>query len=189
MPSIKEQKLIYHLTSLNNVSSILEGGLLPRSALETFHDVANVEILQGREIHHLQDYVPFHWFAKNPFDGRVQRDRPDEEFVLISVRRSIAKARNWKVIPRHPLSGHSPEVYDYDEGFALIDWDTMQCRDYSDANCKSVCMAECISPEVVSVRDFFKFFVPTENIRATIAAAVSDQDLVIDVVTNRGMFC
>ena len=46
---IKKQSLIYHLTSLDNVPSILDQGLLPRSELTRFTDVADGDILSSRE--------------------------------------------------------------------------------------------------------------------------------------------
>ena len=67
MADIKKQSLIYHLTSLENVPSILDQGLLPRSELTRFTDVADGDILSSREGLNLQNYVPFHFFARNPF--------------------------------------------------------------------------------------------------------------------------
>ncbi|WP_281169456.1 DarT ssDNA thymidine ADP-ribosyltransferase family protein [Pseudomonas cremoricolorata] len=93
--AIRDQKFIYHLTSLRNVRSILQRGLLPRSLLGAgFADIADQQIIEGRRRAALEQFVPFHWFAKNPFDGRVHRDRPDEHFVLIAVTRAHAKQNN-----------------------------------------------------------------------------------------------
>lgn len=189
MADIRDQKLLYHLTSLSNVSSILDSGLQPRSVVQEFHDVADPEILNGRQKHSLHDYVPFHWFSRNPFDGRVQKDWPEEDFVLITVRRALAQARNWKVIPRHPLANAAIVLYDYEEGFGLIEWDTMQKREYRDAHCKSVCMAECLSPSPVKVSELFKIYVPTAEIGSRVVREVNRCRLSVDVVVNKGMFC
>lgn len=97
MPNIKRQKLIYHLTSLENMPGILEHGLLPRSQLQNFQDVADQEIIASRRNHCLENFVPFHWFSRNPFDGRVQADRPDEDFALITIHRELAQRENWKL--------------------------------------------------------------------------------------------
>lgn len=189
MPSIKEQKLLYHLTSLNNIGSILEKGLQPRSVLHGFHDVADAEILAGRREHGLGDYVPFHWFARNPFDGRVQKRRPEELFVLVSVRRSMAAQRNWKILPRHPLAKQEFRFYDYKEGFESIDWELMDTRDYGNAQCKSVCMAECLSPLPVSSSDFFMLFVPTVSVERLVVLEIENRELDLEVTVNAGMFC
>ncbi|WP_260291419.1 DUF4433 domain-containing protein [Sedimenticola hydrogenitrophicus] len=189
MASIREQKLIYHLTSLKNIGPILESGLQPRSALNGFQDIADAEILEGRAQHGLDHYVPFHWFSRNPFDGRVQKDRADEDFVLITVRRTLAEGKNWKVLPRHPLARQELRLYDYQEGLDLIDWGLMQTRDYSDAACKSVCMAECLSPVPISPSGFFMIYVPSDQVRDVVVKEVERRSLCLDVTVNRGMFC
>ncbi|RMR31374.1 hypothetical protein ALP36_02125 [Pseudomonas syringae pv. coriandricola] len=104
--NIKEQKLLYHLTSLENLDGIFQEGLKSRADLTVFADVADSEILKKRQALELDRYVPFHWFAANPFDGSVQINRPNSKFVLISVYRSFAKQNGWKVIPRHPLANN-----------------------------------------------------------------------------------
>lgn len=187
--TIKDQKLVYHLTSLANVSSILDRGLLPRSSVNGFHDIADSEILSARTRLNLENYVPFHWFSRNPFDGRVQKDRPQENFLLISVRRDLARGRNWKVIPRHPLANEDIQLYDYDEGFDKIDWAVMDRRDYKDPLGKSVCMAECLSPTVVSVKDFFCLFVPTKDVESAVQKEIRSRKLDLGVTVNPNMFC
>lgn len=188
MPDIKDQKLIYHLTSLENMRSILALGLLPRSQLNDFEDVADQEIIEGRREHGLEEYVPFHWFARNPFDGRVQADRPNEEFALIAVHRNVAQCENWRVIPRHPLANTAPQLLDYQAGVEAIDWETMNIRDYHDPECKSICMAECLSPGPVTVDKFFKIFVPSDAVANKVEEIVDDLGLELDVVVNSGMF-
>lgn len=186
--SIKEKQLIYHLTSLDNLGGILDSGLLPRSTLIDFHDVADAEILTGRQAQKLEDYVPFHWFARNPFDGRVQADRSAEKFVLISVRRSLALGRNWKVIPRHPLHNARPELLDYQEGFEAIDWAIMDKRDYHDDECKSVCMAECLSPEPVAVTDFFMIYVRDDDVNQIVLGELRERGKQVNITINPHMF-
>jgi hypothetical protein len=184
MTDIKDQKLLYHLTSIYNVEAILKDGLKPRAELQTFTDVADGEIIQSRRHLSLENYVPFHWFARNPFDGRVQADRPKDVFVLICVKRTLAAARNWKVIPRHPLASGNIELMDYANGFAAIDWEMMNHRDYHDPYCKSVCMAECLSPTTVSRNDFSNIFVYCEKSEEYIRRLDSH----INITVNNNMF-
>ncbi|MFJ4346088.1 DarT ssDNA thymidine ADP-ribosyltransferase family protein [Pseudomonas sp. NPDC089401] len=184
---IQSGKLLYHLTSLENVPSIFERGLLPRSQLAGFHDVADQEIIKGRGTHGLENYVPFHWFARNPFDGRVQRDHPQKQFVLITVHRSLAERDNWKVIPCHPLAGTEFRILDYRAGLAAIDWQTMNRRDYLNQDCKNVCMAECLSPHAVSSALFFKIFVPSEEVAAAVNASGGNK-VSAEVKVMRAMF-
>lgn len=67
MIDIKNQSLLYHLTDLENLPSILDKGLLPRAQLKNFSDVADPDILTSRERLGLKNFVSFHFFARNPF--------------------------------------------------------------------------------------------------------------------------
>lgn len=188
MPNIKDQKLLYHLTELDNIPSILTTGLQPRSALTQFVDVADCDIIQDRQEYGLENFVPFHWFAGNPFDGRVQIDHPRKTFALIAVHRDVAARENWTVIPRHPLAGGGLTLLDYKAGIETIDWEAMNRRDYREANSKSVCMAECLSPSPVAPSKFFAIFVATENVALNVRQHVKQAKLHIEVKINHWMF-
>lgn len=188
MPDIREQKLLYHITSIDNLPSILDHGLLPRDSIVGFVDVADQEILGGRQAYNLERYVPFHFFARNPFDGSIQRAHPRTDFVLITVRRALAKARNWNIIPRHPLANQGVEVLGYDDGMNRINWEAMNRREYHDDESKSVCMAECLSPAVVPVEYFFKIYVSNAQVEQAVLLMLRERGLNIEVDVNRGMF-
>jgi hypothetical protein len=186
--NIKEQKLLYHLTSVENLDGIFKDGLKPRATLSGFTDVADPEILKKRQLQQLDDYVPFHWFAGNPFEGAVQRRMPDAQFVLISVYRSTAKQNGWKIVPRHPLAGDSIQLLDYEQGFEAIEWDIMSCREYHDPNCKSIRMAECLAPGGVKTDDFFKIFTPNESVDALCLAKMQAAGVKVLTGVNQRMF-
>lgn len=188
MADIKQQKLVYHLTALENVRRVLAEGLKPRSQLANFQDVADQAIIQKRQVLALENYVPFHWFAKNPFDGNVQTAHKGKPFVLITVHRDFAAKHNWQVIPRHPLANGAIELLDYATGFATIDWDTMNKRDYHDPICKSACMAECLSPGPVPVVHFYQIYVPGIEIERQVLAAATELGITVEVVVNENMF-
>jgi len=190
MADIKEQKLLYHLTDIHNLPSILEYGLLPRSQLEEFEDIADSDIIDSRKKLKLDDYVPFHFFARNPFDGRVQKDHPDKTFILITVRRERARKLNWTIIPQHPLANENIELLEYDEGIEAIDWHVMNKRDYRDDYSKSVCMAECLSPKRVLAKRFFNIFVADPEDEDVVWDALDEAALddIVNVDVNAGMF-
>ncbi|MFA0930123.1 DarT ssDNA thymidine ADP-ribosyltransferase family protein [Pseudomonas syringae pv. tagetis] len=186
--SIKERFFVYHLTSVENLDGIFKEGLKPRASLTKFTDVADNDIIKKRKALGLDCYVPFHWFASNPFDGKVQLSRPQSKFVLISVYRSFAKQNRWKIIPRHPLANDAIELLDYDQGFEKIDWDLMESRDYLDPACKSVCMAECLSPSAVPPQNFSRIYVPNNGMEELCAAKMHEAKLKIPISVNPGMF-
>lgn len=171
--SHREGKLVYHLTHIDNLPSMVSAGLCPRRNLQDrqqrFKDVADHGILFGRAPHGLDAYVPFHFICRSPFDYRVMRSAPDRRFVLIAVYRSYARANGWRVSPRHPLAeGRSPELLSWDEGVAAIDWQLMdqERRDYEgDHDTKMVCMAEALSPEPVHHAFWAYVYAPDEQVK------------------------
>ena len=189
MVDIKEQKLLYHLTDINNLPSILEKGLLPRSRLDCFTDIANAEILDGRKKLELDKYVPFHFFALNPFDEGVQKSHTKKEFVLVAVRRTLAQVNNWKIIPRHPLANADIELLDFDKGMGAINWNKMNERNYlGDEESRSVCMAECLSPKGIKPSSLSFFFVKTEQNQQQVRQWLKAVGLEKHVNVNAGMF-
>ncbi len=187
LPNIQEQSYLYHLTASENLPSILLSGLLPRSQLSDFNDIADHEILESRSAHHLDSMVPFHFFAKNPFDGRVQSLYPTKQFVLIAISREFAENNSWSIIPKHPLSGDF-KILSYQEGMEQIDWELMNTRDYHNPECKSVCMAECLSPTIVSPNNFSAIYVKSDEIKKVVFQLVKDAKLSCYVNVQPSMF-
>ncbi|CAM3608932.1 DarT ssDNA thymidine ADP-ribosyltransferase family protein [Rouxiella silvae] len=185
---IQNQSLLYHLTCMDNLPSILKNGLCSREALgNTFVDVADGEIIRGRGAHNLQRMVPFHFFGNNPFDGRVKADHSEKEFCMITVNRQFAKDNNWKIITRHPLASQSAELMDYCAGFADINWDSMNLREYRNAESKSVCMAECLSPNTVHAQDFHCFYVKDDKSKSYVEGLLKEAKLSKFVNINTSM--
>lgn len=158
--SAKTGKLIYHLTAINNFESIIRNGLRPRNKIKPNIDVADNEILNGRNKYNLLDYVPFHFFINTPFDGAVKKKYKTTDFIYICLEREIAKMNEFKIIPCHPLSNrlinYENILFDYDKGFDLIEWDKIDSgnRNYTDQDIKNACMAECLYNGIISCRRF-----------------------------------
>lgn len=187
---IKDGKLIYHLTALENLESILQHGLQPRFKLgsDKFEDIADGEILCSRASYRLDHFVPFHFFVKNPFDYGVQRSFPTKDFVLIAIKRSEAFASGWQIVPTHPLAGQGYRIFDYSTGFAAIDWELMEKRDYDDRVCKVTCMAECLSPTVVQPNQIFCIYVKNMRVKGIIDKILNSHKIYCHVSINAAMF-
>jgi hypothetical protein len=125
----KEGKLIYHLTKLSNLDSILNYGLLSRKIVKdrniAFSDVADQGIISKRTELGLDIYTPFHFHPYSSFDVAVKSTYSNEEFIYICITREDAKHNKFKILPKHPLTIDECILMDYDEGFNAIDWDTM----------------------------------------------------------------
>lgn len=181
MTKERNGKLLYHLTSIDNLASIFQNGLQSRSVMSDgdFSDVADGEIIASRKQHSLENYVPFHFFAKSPFDYGVKRSRPEQQFVLLTVRRSTAEANNWKVVSRHPLAQASYDILDYAPGLEAMDWALIAQRDYDNRGCKVAFMAECLSPNTVLVDKLFSIFVKNK----------ADQKAVSEIAKQHAVTC
>lgn len=186
--SIRDQKLIYHITDLENLESILQEGIKPRSELTNFSDIADKEILEKRKHLNLENKVPFHFFVNNPFDGGIVKNNPMTQFIILAVYRSHAKSEGWNIIPKHPLANESLRLMGYDEGMNVIDWNAMNERNYNDANSKSVCMAECLAPGTVLASSICSIFVNTKQCESKVTALLHKHKKMIRVNNSPNMF-
>lgn len=189
-------KLLYHITHLDNISSILEHGLMSRRALLQnnhckFKDIADPEILNKRETYKnaLSQYVLFHFYSKNPFDGAVCKKYGSENMAIITIWRDDHEKNDFFIIPSHPLDRDEPDIYPYEEGIKLIKWDILDRetgRDYRDPEIRKACMAECIMNYVIPAEAFAYVYVSTEYAKSRILRMnYSDK---ISVQVNPHMF-
>lgn len=178
---------MYHITDIQNIESILRGGLKPRRLLNNFVDIADQDILQIRATLNLDTMVPFHFFAKNPFDGRVQSDLK-REFVYITIQRDYAASQNWLIIPSHPLANEQPQIMSYADGMESINWSAMDSRNYQERECRNVCMAECLSPSTVTPDHFFAIYTKTDPAKNLINQIKDQFGLRFYVDKNENMF-
>lgn len=148
LSDVKHKKLLYHLTSLDNIESIILNGIVSRASLIDmrvgFYDVANVQIMNKRTTLGLDKYVPFHFHPYSSFDVAVKRLHPDKNFLYLCVQRSFAEQNQFLILPKHPLSTEECVLYKYDRGFDMVDWDVMS-QPGNDEYSKQVKMAECLS--------------------------------------------
>lgn len=176
---IQEQELLYHVTALDNLESILRNGLLSRKDVEikelgsNLVDIADPEIIKKRKELGIFQFVPFHFFEPTAFTGAIFKSHPEESFCCITIKRTKAKEKNFKICTAHPLSPLA-KVLDYDEGMKTIDWNKMNLRDYSDEESKLICMAECLATSPVKPEDFFNIFVPNKEIEVKVKKLVDE---------------
>ncbi len=168
-----EGMLLYHITHIDNIQSILNNGLLSRNELKRrgmndFTDIADHQILSKRSEYkeNLSKYVLFHFYARNPFDCAVCNTYNPKNMVIITIERSLAKTNKFKVIPSHPVNKNNPDIYPYDEGIKLIQWDILDMmigRDYENRDIRAACMAECVMEYIVLPEEFAYVYVYDEQ--------------------------
>lgn len=184
-------KLLYHITHINNLPSILKNGLMSRKKLQKsgkhFTDIADPDILNKRDNYKesLSKYVLFHFYPKNPFDGAVCKAYGAENMVIITIRRELHKNNKFFIIPSHPLDSSEPDIYPYKEGFDLIRWDILdleESRDYHDPEIKKACMAECVMDYVIPPKGFAFVYVKSEDVKSRILVMPNSNLIDIKVV-------
>lgn len=184
----KEGKLLYHITAFDNLESIIENDLLPREKINfNYLNVADDDILAKREKFNLESFTPFHFFSSTPFSGRVQMQYPNKDFIYICIARKDAIRNKFKIIPTHPCHFNEKPL-DWDEGFNRIDWDLMNERNYSNHECREVCMAECIFEGSIPAKAFKMIFVKSIEVKDKVVNLLTQYHLNINVNITPGMF-
>ena len=166
LENTRSKKLLYHLTKLDNMASIINYGLLSRADVKrmrvAYQDVADQEIITRREELGLDGYIPFHFHPYSAFDVAVKKSHPDDKFVYITIKRDLAELAGFKILTKHPLSHEECILYDYRDGFSKIDWDTLETVGIEDTYSKNVKMAECLSDRPISAALIQCVYVPDE---------------------------
>lgn len=190
----KEGKLLYHLTKLKNLDSIVKHGLMSRKELiekkMIFGDIADTQIISKRQKLALDMYIPFHFHPYTAFDYAVKQANTKEDMIYLCILREDAAEMGFKILPKHPLSQSECHLYDYEEGFHLIDWDTMTGAAI-EGYAKQVKMAECLSEKVLPISSFYSIFVKSDSAAAKVFEIfdknnVNAQKLYVNV--RAGMF-
>ncbi len=166
LENVRNKKLLYHLTRLDNMVSIIDNGLMSRAEVRSsgirYSDIADHEIISRREMLGLDKYIPFHFHPYSAFDVAVKRSHPDDKFVYITIRRELAALAGFKVLIKHPLSLEDCELYEYSEGIARMDWDTLETTGAEDQYSKNVKMAEVLSDRTIPASLIQCVYVPDE---------------------------
>ena len=165
----KTGKLLYHLTKLDNLESIIKYGLLPRKKVIeqkiNFGDIANSEIISKRTELGLDAYTPFHFHPYSAFDVAVKHTYQEQDMIYLCLERELTRMNRFKILPLHPLSAEECILYDYDEGFQRIDWGTMMEKNRTDDYAKHVKMAECLTEKIIPINYFICIYVPSEDVK------------------------
>jgi hypothetical protein len=189
-------KLLYHITHINNIESILKYGLMSRKEAKKrqikFEDIADHDILSKRDSYKtdLSEYVLFHFYPKNPFDGAVCQKYGSENMAIITIQRKLYKNYKFYIIPSHPLDSDIPNIYPYEEGLEKIKWDILDSdnRDYHNQDVKKACMAECIMQYTIEPKNFFCIYVYNESNKQKIENLCKQLNIKVDVNVINNMF-
>ena len=181
LEGVRDKKLLYHLTKLDNMEMIINYGLLPRRFLleqnMLFGDVADPRIISKREELGLDKYTPFHFHPYSAVDVAVKNTYSTDEFVYICIRRALAEFNNFKILIKHPLSQQECILYNYADGMKNIDWDTMERAGETDEYSRNVKMAECLIDKCI----------PAELFQCVYVKDIETQQYIEELFENKGI--
>lgn len=167
LKNAKDGQLLYHLTELDNLESIVKNGLQSRRELKKngkkFVDVADSNIISERQGLGLDKYIPFHFHPYSAFDVAVKNQHAQERMIYICIKRKFAQENQFMILPKHPLSGEKCVLYEFDEGMAKIDWDILMEVGSNEENAKNIKMAEALSSQTIWVKEFHSIAVATDE--------------------------
>lgn len=193
MTPIRDRKCIYHLTTLENLNSIIDNGLLSRKSLAQFNmsfsDVADREIIEKRKSLNIVDCVPFHFHTYTDFDVLVQHQY-SKKFIFLAIYKNKAREKGFLIIPKHPLSCDPHEIFNYDIGITQINWDIMELTREQDGYDSKVRMAECLSNHCdLDISDINIIFVPNAEIEQSVHDILACHNITsVDVIRNDKLF-
>ena len=177
----KTGKLLYHLTKLSNLDSIIKYGMLPRKTIIdngiAFGDIADSQIITKRQELGLDVYTPFHFHPYSAFDVAVKHMHREESMIYLCIDRETAKYNQFKILPKHPLSIQECTLYEYDEGFNLIDWNTMMEKNRLDDYAKQVKMAECLTEKKIPISLFTCIYVASEAVKQEVSEIFKENNV------------
>ena len=181
LEGVRNKKLLYHLTKLDNMEMIINHGLLPRRFLleqnMLFGDVADPRIISKREELGLDKYTPFHFHPYSAFDVAVKNTYSTDEFVYICIKRALAEFNDFKILIKHPLSQQECILYNYADGMKNIDWDAMERVGEIDEYSRNVKMAECLTDKCI----------PAELFQCIYVKDIETQQYIEGLFKNKGI--
>ncbi|MFR6582257.1 MAG: DarT ssDNA thymidine ADP-ribosyltransferase family protein [Ruminococcus sp.] len=104
-------------------------------------------------------------------------------FVLPRI---LARRNNFRILPKHPLALEECQLYNYDEGFEMIDWDILTRVGQNDEDARQIKMAECLSPLVIPVDAFQCIYVSSKETENKVADMLKQKGVYLSTAIYYG---
>jgi len=187
MRNVRSGKLLYHLTKIDNLESILNLGLLSRRSLEDknkkFKDITEKTAVESSKELELDKFVPFHFSPYTSFDN-VDREKFSDNLIYICVDRECAKNKNFKIIPKKPINTDKIELMNFNAGMEEIEWKYMgKCYDCND-EITEIRGAECVTEDCVSMDSVFSIYVKDQETETRVMNVLKKKNKSEDIYVN-----
>jgi calcineurin-like phosphoesterase family protein len=190
---LNDMYCMWHLTSINNLPSILEHGLLSREFLDTmklkYVDNSPRDLTEKRHKLGMNSFVPFHFIPSNPYDlYEFQRNKDcPSSFCYITVEDKTAAKLGAMIEIEYP--NHKPclELINLPACKSKIN-DIRRHTDYGNRLQKFNALSECLIKDVVEPKYFFSIIVGTEENKNDIEEYIKMYNLAIPIELKPGYF-
>lgn len=141
MKNIRDKKLLYHLVRLSDLEKIFTEGLAPNRTIEG------------------STYLDFDFHAYAPQALKTQKEHSEETYVHICIPRAYAAKQGYQIYIKD-ASEKTGSFYEYEEGFAKIDWKQMEQMKIENTEGTEAC---CVSKNVLKYEQMQYIYVPDEK--------------------------
>lgn len=196
-----EEKLLYHITDINNLESILQhGGLLAVNVVNQkgveYENIAHNNIQDRRSIKivplpphgNLHDYVPFYFASKSPmlyaiYKGQVEGyDKGQDQIIYLITRTDIIHnaVLDYVFTDGHAVMGFT-DYFKNLEDLDKIDWEVMDTRFWfdteEDPDRKRRRQAEFLVHNVVPINALLGFAVKNEDMKQKVEEVINKYNI------------
>lgn len=196
-----EEKLLYHITDINNLESILQhGGLLASNVVKQkdveYENIAHNNIQDRRAMKivplpphgNLHDYVPFYFASKSPMlyaihKGQVEGYEKGQNQIIYLISRTdiIHNAGlDYVFTDGHAVMGFT-EFFKNLEDLDKVDWEVMKSRFWfdteEDPDRKRRRQAEFLVHEAVPINVLLGFAVKDEEIQRKVEEVIDKYNI------------
>lgn len=142
--------MLYHMTHIDNLFSILSKGLFSHSDVTSPFDISDKGVNSRRQspepIHKrpIHDYVPLYFNVRNPMLFRVQREYGDN-IIILEFAREVCLLQDTLFTYNNAASSYAVFYYCVKKFSEAVQWDVINSRYWNeDYEVKLAVMSECL---------------------------------------------
>jgi O-acetyl-ADP-ribose deacetylase (regulator of RNase III) len=191
-------KSLFYITHVDNLSSILQRGILSHGQIESqgvpFTPIYDASIVSKRkdkitpDRKSLWDYANLYFQARNPMMYRVVCEKDRKELAVVGVAPTVASGESVLIADGNAASS-ATGFFRVSEGLKIIhdNWHMIQAEYWNDQNgSKRKIMAECLVPERIAPDHILTIFVADQETKRKVEATIGASR--VPVVPEPNMF-
>ncbi len=170
MDNHKQKFQLFHMTHINNLSSIIQHGLLSHNLVnQPYIDISNQSVNQRREKaetifnHSIHDYVPLYFNVKNAMLYAVQSYYKDE-IIILEINKDICLQEQTLFSYMNASTNQAVFQFCLQKFLDKTDWNSIYQRTWVDnLHIKQAMMSECLIYNVIEASCIQNIHCQSEN--------------------------